>query len=63
VLIHYDVRPDLAEELFPNLWLTKTDRARIKAIREKSGVKAAMREVQRVWKNDEAAENGSVKKP
>ena len=43
--------------------LTKTDRARIKAIRERSGVKAAMREVQRLWKNDEAAENGSGRKP
>jgi hypothetical protein len=52
VLIHYDVRPDMAESLFPNLWLTKTERAKIKAIREESGVKAAMREVTRYWKRE-----------
>ena len=52
VLIHYDVRPDMAESLFPNLWLTKTERAKIKAIRGESGVKAAMREVTRYWKDE-----------
>jgi hypothetical protein len=50
VLVFYDVRPDLAEELLPTLWLTKTARAKIKAIREKSGVNAAMREVKRLFK-------------
>jgi len=48
VLVYYDVRPDLAEDMFPNLWLTKAARERIKAVREKSGLKAAIREVNRL---------------
>jgi hypothetical protein len=50
LLTGYDVRPDLAEELFPTLWLTKEARAKIKAVREKSGLNAALREVKRLYK-------------